>query len=839
MVQHRQKTMLLGFILAWVIALMLAPTLDAAARQPAGLWSMPTVEPEAVNPPLENIAGITLDARPAFGSIYRPGSWVPVYVTVQNDSSDIAAEVRITARSSATFGTTLDLPNGARKTVTVYVFVPDSARRMTVHLVRQGSPVIDQTSTLAQQQVTLDPQNSRVHMVALLTGEGTSVRLPDRLAHDARVVNVSLDPAALPDRALGLAMFDTLVLNNVPTHALNEAAQTTLREWVLRGGHLVVAGGPGAEQTLAGLPPELQPVQVLGQEPVAATALLGDATADLGTLSLARVEPVAEARILPVTGINPVGELPLLVERPAGSGSVTFFAAALNVPALDNVADEQRFWSNLLRQRQNLPVGFGPANPNLDMFTESNVATSLTRLPALELPALATLGLLLLTYIVLVGPVTYLLLRKLDHQALGWIVVPALTIMFALVAYGMGYAKRGGDVVLNQISLVEPLRAGSAEDMARVRSFVGVFSPERRSYTLETPRAALLRPISLQGPWDTGQGSQSGVFLQDQSLPAVSGAQATNLEVPQWSMRAVMADELRPYQSVTAQVTLDGTKLTGVVRNVGDLPLRDVVLIQGEQVAHLGDLAPGEEQQAALTLDTASSHNNFQGHTPLSYLIYGDEMDRMQKSHSQPLPPDKQLRAGLLDALYSYGPTTRNAQPMLLAWADQSLLTVEVVDQRVARQQLSLITFNPRLHVTSQELTLGQGWMERRIEADPESQCMGSQGIGFTLFGQPVIETLRLPPELAGLQPEQITLIPLADGPWPADITVELFDWNAGEWMTQSVDAQPLTLEQPAGFLSNRGEMRLRINGEVGMQNAPGCMIIDAALAGTMPDTEG
>jgi hypothetical protein len=761
-------------------------------------------------------------------------------VTVQNDSNDIAAEVRITTRSSATFGTTLDLPNGARKTVTIYVFVSDPTRRITVHLVRQGAPVIDQASTLAQQQITLDPQNSRVHMAAVLTGEGTSVRLPDRLTQGTRVVNVSLDLADLPEHALGLTMFDTLVLNDIPTRTMDAKAQTALRDWVLRGGHLVIAGGPGTEQTLAGLPSRLQPVQIMGQEPVAATTLLGNAAADLGTLSLARVEPVAAARILPVTGLNPVGDLPLLVERPLGAGSVTFFAAALNVPTLDNVADEQRFWSNLLRQRQNLPVGFGPTNPNIDMFTEGNIATSLTRLPALELPALTTLALLLLTYIVLVGPVTYLLLRRLDHQALGWIVVPALTIMFALVAYGLGHAKRGGDVVLNQISLVEPLHTGQTEDFARVRSFVGVFSPERHSYTLETDQTVLLRPISLQGPWDTSQSSQSGIFLQNQSLPDASGAQASNLEVPQWSMRAVMADELRPYQSITAHVTLTDDRLTGEVRNIGDMPLHDVVLIQGDQVAHLGDLAPGEQQQAELTLNTANLHNNaMKGHTPLSYLIYGDAMDHMHKSRQQPLAPDVQLRTGLLDALYSYGPTMRNAQPMLLAWADQSLLAVDIADQRVARQQLSLIIFNPRLRVASQQLTLGPGWMERQIEADPESQCMGSQGIGFTLLGQPVIETLRLPPELAGLRPDQITLLPLADGPWPADISVELFDWNTGEWIMQPVDAKPLTLEQPANFLSTRGEIRLRITGEVAMQNAPGCMIIDAALAGTMPDTEG
>lgn len=839
MVRHRRIYKLLLSTLIWGTLLLLAPFAPAGTRAAHryGFMAQPPAIPVAAAAlPLAQTDGISLEAHPGYAGTYRIGSWVPVHITVQNDSADITAEVRVHARSTPIFAAPVDLPQGARKTLTVYAFVPDFVRRMTVHLVRSGAAVSDQEALLAHAQITLEPENTNVHMVAVVTGAGTSVRLPERLNQDVRVVHVALEPADLPKQTPGLSTFDTLIFNDIATQALTAEQQAALYEWVLRGGHLVLGGGPGAQQTLDGLPATLRPVQVRGLEPVADSTLFNVTTADPGTLTLAQAEPVEGAHVLPMTGINPVGDLPLLVERPVGGGSVIFFAVALNTTALELAGDTQHFWSNLLLQRPTLPAGFGPTTTNIDMFTEGNIATSLIRLPALELPSLLTLSLLILAYIILVGPVTYFLLRKLDYQAMGWIVVPALTIVFALIAYSMGHAKRGGDLVLNEISLIEPLSNNQGEDVARVRSFVGVFSPERRSYTLETTRPVLFRPISIQGPWDTTQGNQGGIFVQGYQQAATTGARVANLEVPQWSMRAVMTDELRPFGGITAELTLSGDMLTGPIRNESDVTLYDVVLVQGDRVTRLGDVAPGEERQAALELDPNSLQTGVvQGRTPLSYLIYSEEMDRMSKHGGQPLPPEIQLRSGLLDTLYSYGPVTRSAQPMILAWVKQSLLDINVVDQRVARQQLSLITFKPNLQVAGQRITLGSGWLERQVEAPVESQCMGSQGTGFTLFGPQVLETLQLPRALVGLQPEQVTLIPIADGPWPAEVSIEVFDWTTGTWVTQTLGPQPLALEEPARFLSSHGEIQLRINGEISMMNAPGCMTIDAAITGLMP----
>ncbi len=778
-------------------------------------------------------AGITLDASVLYGGIYRVGSWVPVLVTVQNNGVDRSVEARVHARVGGIFAVPIDLPHGARKSVTVYAYVGDFTRRLTVQLFDLQAASQPLTPV---HQLALDPQSSDDHLIATITGDGTRLSLPDHLLNLVQVTGVPLNLTSLPDQAAGLAMFDTIVLSDIATAALEEHQRQALYEWVVRGGQLVISGGVGADQTVEGLPLALQPVQVINIQTVAASSIAEGQPSATGNLTLAQVEPItADSRVLAhytLTG-DPT-TYPLLVEHTRGSGAVTFFSASLNDDILVFQPDVARFWNNILYQRQIIPPGFvGSVTMDMDRFTESNVATVLTRLPGLQLPSLRTLGVLLLAYVLLVGPGTFLLLRWLDRQVLGWIIVPVLTIIFALVAYGLGYAQRGGDVVLNQITLVEPLQNDdTAATLARVRSFMGVFSPASQTYQLVMAQPALLRPISLQGPWDTRQTDEGGIFRQRRLSPDGTGAEVSDLSIARWSMRAIMADEIHPYTGVTARLVLDGDHVLGEVVNSGDQPLYDIVLIQAEQVAHIGDLSPGESARADLQQTNADgSRGVFEGGMTLSYLIYGDLLDQSYQPGGQPIPPDIQLRMGLLDAIYSYGPTMRNAQPMLLAWADGAWIDLDVVGQRAAKQQLSLIMLTPRIEIASDRVTLEPGWLERQINAGASSSCMGSRGMGFMLNGQMVQQSLRLPRSLMGFQVEEMMLVSGADGGWPGEIVMQLFNWNSGDWLPFTLTGQKLAIGDVDGFLNDRGEIWMMF--EQSFPNA-GCLYVDAVLTGSL-----
>ena len=57
-------------------------------------------------------------------------------------------------------------------------------------------------------------------------------------------------------------------------------------------------------------------------------------------------------------------------------------------------------------------------------------------------------------YILLIGPINYLVLRRLDRREWAWLTMPVLIVVFAVGAYGIGSLLRGSAVIVNEVAIV-------------------------------------------------------------------------------------------------------------------------------------------------------------------------------------------------------------------------------------------------------------------------------------------------------------------------------------------------------------------------------------------------
>src|SRR3989304_2966027 len=123
--------------------------------------------------------------------------------------------------------------------------------------------------------------------------------------------------------------------------------------------------------------------------------------------------------------------------------------------------------------------------------------------PASGRPPVEQLLVLLVAYIVLIGPVNYLVLRRLDRREWAWLTMPLLIVVFSAGAFGLGRLLKGSDAVVNEIAIVRGA-AGAGSGLGPV--YVGVFSPTRRTFDVKVAGGALLsNPISLQQQGAFGQ----------------------------------------------------------------------------------------------------------------------------------------------------------------------------------------------------------------------------------------------------------------------------------------------------------------------------------------------
>ena len=363
-----------------------------------------------------------------------------------------------------------------------------------------------------------------------------------------------------------------------------------------------------------------------------------------------------------------------------------------------------------------------------------------------------------------------------------------------------------------------------------MRSYVGVFSPTRQNYTLTLDadnRSAtpLLRPISVQGPWDASSIQAGGVFVQE----PYSGASAREFEVAQWSMRGLSADRIGAASGLGATLRLEGNALHAEVFNRGNMLVRDVALIQGDQLWRAGDLAPGAHSSGELTRRANANLG-----MPLSYLIYGAEIDKNSAAGGQPLPIELQLRTRILDALFALGPLPRNSQPLLIGWADTDGIALSPGEQRAERQNVTMIFTTPQIIGDNQSLNLGQGWLSPRFENNQNNLCFGSQGSGVSLGNQPSVMRLTLPRDLADLQIDELNLLTATDGPWKPETTIELYDWAGRTWVAQPAKGRPLSISEPARYLNPGGQLRVRISTTLSQPDFA-CVYVDAKLKGSLP----
>jgi hypothetical protein len=204
--------------------------------------------------------------------------------------------------------------------------------------------------------------------------------------------------------------------------------------------------------------------------------------------------------------------------------------------------------------------------------------------------------LFLLAYIVLVGPVNFLVLRRYKRRTLVWVTIPLLIIIFSYIGVSAGYLNRGSDNVLAQI---QELHLYPGSDYVPYQSTVLVFTAERTSYELEqADRSAVLYPDAPRV--DTTFG-----FTGQQGIRGIFGGQVFNTGKPlikavqgKWTPQLYLSRGFRPLEadfSTDARAQFTGSEYLSVNGSFElDLPFDlyncELVLPYGDYYS-LGDLA--------------------------------------------------------------------------------------------------------------------------------------------------------------------------------------------------------------------------------------------------------
>ena len=532
---------------------------------------------------------ISVDVEVGYDGNARIGSWTPVTVRMENQGSDFAGEVHILGMrdQSVRYFADIVLPRNSRKRVTLYVPYLTGTPRLHVELVSGGKAA----ASLETRVNLVGETDVFVGVVGQRTGAWNLLTTLDLPGNSRRVVVAPILPDSFPQRTEGLEAFDVIVLGDSDVQGLSAPMLDTLEGWVAGGGTLVLPGGPQTGDNMSRLTEQLRPVEITGSVELENTSALER----LGQEPLPATFPLQVSVTRAVFGhvLAQEGEIPLAVLSRFGRGRGLFLA-------FDPAAQPLAGWVGTPRMLKRLL--FQALPPSLILSDQAQRRDSrgtmsrggyssynaMASLPALELPSINLLLGLIAGYIVLAGPVNYLVLRRLRRPGLMWVTIPALVLLFSGSAYFLAVRDKGTDI---QASVVSVIQESNDTSWAQVRRMVVVVAPGRGDYLVVDSGRALAASWDGGGGGFGGNSGDSGVKIRNLD----DRSELELLRMEQWTTRTHMNHGVqRMDEALSYDLYIEGQSLKGTVTNESSTAFKQVLLLTGGPAADFGPLAPGE-----------------------------------------------------------------------------------------------------------------------------------------------------------------------------------------------------------------------------------------------------
>jgi hypothetical protein len=592
-------------------------------------------------------AALQFDVFLGYDGDVREAAWFPVACEVYNDGPSFNAVFELSAgrlNTDQVLRVPVELPTNTRKRFVIPVFASGGrfyqwdARllddRGRVHATREGL------------QPKVIPWETFI-LGALPRSFAGMPTLPDARPNrpDLRPQVARLQPEQFPDNPIALEGLSALYLNSEKALALKVNQITALLAWVYEGGNLVVTVEQLADVNSTPWLQQLLPADLNDMANVAVDEdLLQWIRQDPGTAfeSAPPIQrppfrpgrPVPPGRRVPSPSPSPIptelpgmdpsffdvqmpvavgrirdGEVvlaakgtPLVVQASRGRGQVTMLTFNPEREPFRSWKHRALFWSKMLQ----VPT------PTTDYavwggWSIDGVFGALIDSRQVRKLPVEWLLLLLLVYLVVIGPFDQYILKKLNRQMLTWITFPSYVVLFSLLIYFIGYKLRAGETEWNELQVVDVVPNGDRAAL-RGRTFASIYSSANANYQLafSPPSAeaaeqsyACLRGELLDLNAGGKQGSRANVEHHGNTFRA-------DVFVPVWTSLLYVNDWFQPGTApLLASLKKDKGQLSIEVENVLSRPLTSARVVYSGMVYELGTLAAHETKTFALDASTA------------------------------------------------------------------------------------------------------------------------------------------------------------------------------------------------------------------------------------------
>ncbi len=538
---------------------------------------------QATDAPALDSDSPTLDVRVGLAGAFKVGHWTPLYVTITAGSSQLAGHLEFQAPDNDDVLTQLDcrstelrIEPGQQWSGWRYVKIGRIRSKLLVTLRGPNGAVV-----LRRQIPNLIAQPSTA-LWLLSAGPDVeaekTIPLLARIQQERVLCGLLKQAHEFPDQWYGYDGVSVLIAATSEAQVLESLSTQqfqALLQWIRLGGRLVLSSSARAPELFSADHAFhiLRPGEYVEQaEFWKASGLENFAQAgepvDPDQMTPLAVFTQLRGRTLCLEGAGGARDRALVQQYPFGFGTITYLALDLDRPPLSGWSARPRLLARLLEPRgadgDSTRGGRNSQVTHLgyqDMTGQLRAA--LEQFPGVTLVHFSWIAGLLVAYLLLLGPVDFLLLRRIGRPHWTWFTFPLLVLAFTGLSVGLFRHWKGAPLQLNQVEIVD---VDVPDKLVRGTTWATIYSPATASLDARFTASPALPSrldmstllVSWQGLPGTGMGgmnspaasrtlasrerSQSyGIASPCAAAPAAATPQITHLPLQTASTKSLVA----------------------------------------------------------------------------------------------------------------------------------------------------------------------------------------------------------------------------------------------------------------------------------------------------------
>lgn len=407
---------------------------------------------------------------------------------------------------------------------------------------------------------------------------------------------VYLDSKTLPNNSSVLNNFRMLIINDFNTEKLSAEQKDAIAQWVNEGGLLILGTGASAKKVLSGLGnitsfTVTDAVNNVGLKNIG--NVLVQEVSDLGSLTISDAQMENSKSLLEEDGQV------ITSSAKVGNGTVVLHNFDLGKAPIADVGDMEILLRTLYENE----------NPNIfslsymdDKYGYNPVSDRAGRMAPEKGSMMNMIFIIIGVYVVFVGPVLYLILKKKDKRERGWVIIPIVAMATTVVIYVAGANSYYRSSIINLVSKID---IENGESYAQAKIYGGLRSGEKGS--LE---------FTADEDFDIDVGEMDyGEIYGDEEVCALkintdSKSEITYYGKASWDLNTFTTEKaIDMGGAIEANIGLKGDALVGTIKNNTNFDFEDIVLNVGTVYNKIDSCMAGETVEVNYKIEPMDLQN--------------------------------------------------------------------------------------------------------------------------------------------------------------------------------------------------------------------------------------